>query len=95
MTPLPALIFGWSVVAVAAAGAGVERFAAGTFLVEVVGLVLLDHRPYSVALALPLHLSLLVGAFWGNSPVTAAIIGGIGILSGGAAMAHQYAQNRP
>lgn len=94
ISPLPALVLSWSLVAVAAAAAGVERFAAGIFLVEIYALVLLDHRPYSVALAPPLHLGLLLSAVAGIGPVTAGVVGGIGAFCGAAALVHQGMQNR-
>ena len=94
ISPLPALVFAWSVVALTAALTGEPRFAVGFFLAQVLALVLLDHRPYSVMLAPPLHISLLLGAFLGNGPETAAVIGGGGVVCGGAALAHQRAHNR-
>lgn len=90
---LPALVLSWSLVAVAAALAGVERFAAGVFLVEIYAFVLLDHRPYSVVLAPPFHLALLLSAVAGNTPVTAGIVGGIGAVCAAAAFLHQYRHN--
>lgn len=94
ISPLPALVFAWGAVAVVAAAAGEPRFAAGIFLVEVCALVLLDHRPYSVSLAVPFHCSLLLGAILGNGPVTAGVIGGVNLCSGAAALAHQRGHNR-
>ncbi len=93
ISPLPALQLGWALAAVIAAAAGEPRFAAGVFLVQVCALVLLDHRPYSVSLALPLHLSLLVAAFFRNTPETAAIVGTVVAVSSAAAMVHQRQQN--
>ena len=92
-SPLPALQFGWALTAVIGAAAGEPRFAAGVFLVQVCALVLLDHRPYSVALAGPLHLSLLIAAFFGNSPETAAVVGTVVSVCSAAAMVHQRKQN--
>ena len=94
ISPLPALVLGWAVVALVAAVSGDPRFAAGVFLAQVCALVLLDHRPYSTALAPPIHLSLLVGAFLGNGPETAAVIAAVGILCGGAALVHQARHNQ-
>ena len=93
-SPLPALVFAWSVVAIAAAAAKVERFSAGIFLVEIYAFVILDHRPYSVVMAPPLHLSLLLAAAVGNSPIISGVVGAIGALCGGAALVHQYRHNR-
>lgn len=90
---LPALVLSWSLVAIAAAAAGVERFAAGIFLIEVYAFVLLDHRPYSVILAPPLYLALLLAAVAGNTPVTAGVVGGIGAVCSGAALLHQLRHN--
>ena len=73
---LPAFVLSWSLVAIAAAASNAERFAAGIFLVEVYAFVLLDHRPYSIVLAPPFHLALLLSAVAGNTPVTAALVGG-------------------
>jgi hypothetical protein len=90
---LPALVLSWSLVAIAAAAAQAERFAAGVFLVEVYAFVLLDHRPYSVVLAPPFHLALLLTAVAGNTPVTAGVVGGIGAVCSGAAFVHQWRHN--
>lgn len=90
---LPALVLSWSLVSVAAAAAGAERFAAGIFLVEVYAFVLLDHRPYSVFLAPPVHLALLMAAVAGNTPLSAGLIGGIGAVCSGGALVHQWRHN--